>query len=221
MKAYKILIADNFPNTKIYQKIIKDKFIDSEINFNFDEIYDCERYHEKIIGNNIIEYDLLLLDVHILSLLAQKKLSGQEIKLHIKHKRPNTKVIIITRFTDNYRLYDIFKNLNPDSILIKSDVDEIIFINAIEHVLEDKPYYSSTFLKLIRNQLSIPFPLDEIDRKILYLLSMGIRTQELPNHVYLSISGVEKRIRILKENFEVKGASTVNLISKVKEKKIL
>ena len=58
---------------------------------------------------------------------------------------------------------------------------------------------------------------DKIDRQIFYELSLGTRTKDLPEVVPLSIAGVEKRKRLLKEKFDVEEQGDKALIIKARE----
>ena len=60
--------------------------------------------------------------------------------------------------------------------------------------------------------------MDKIDRQILYELSIGTKTKDLPNIVPLSIAGIEKRKRILKRVFDVEYQGDKALITKAREK---
>ena len=71
---------------------------------------------------------------------------------------------------------------------------------------------------MLRMQVSNDFILDDIDRKILYELSLGAKTKELPSIVMLSINAIEKRKRHLKHIFEIKNADDRELIVIAKEK---
>ena len=59
--------------------------------------------------------------------------------------------------------------------------------------------------------------IDKIDRQILYELSIGTRMKDLPKIVPLSIAGIEKRKRILKEVFDVEDQGDKALIMKARE----
>jgi hypothetical protein len=58
------------------------------------------------------------------------------------------------------------------------------------------------------------FLLDKIDRRLLYQLSIGTKTTDLPEILPPSIAGVEKR----KRNFNVSNLDDKGLITIVKEK---
>jgi hypothetical protein len=73
-------------------------------------------------------------------------------------------------------------------------------------------------VKLLRKQVANDFILDNIDRKILYELSLGTRMKDLPSVLPLSIAGIEKRKRHLQEIFNIKGGGDKELLLVAKEK---
>ncbi len=110
------------------------------------------------------------------------------------------------------------KNLNPDGLLIKNDLTASELVNAINLVLTSPPYYSSSVSQTIRNEMLSDLLLDKVDRRLLYELSIGTKTKNLPMTLPLSIAGVEKRKRNLKNIFNVAGLEDKDLIHKAREK---
>lgn len=222
MNTYKILIADDYPLTvKGYSLFIDDFYNNKTVSVNIDTAFNCKECFQKLFSEKALEYDIVLLDISMPPFEENKIFSGEDIGLFIRKNKPNTKLIVITGLVDNHRLYTIFKNINPDGILIKTDINENSFINAIQDVLNNKTHYSHKSTELLRSQFTIPYVLDDVDRGILYFLSVGIKVNNLPNKIFLSVSGVEKRIRKLREYFEVESTSVLSLILKSKEKGFL
>jgi hypothetical protein len=73
-------------------------------------------------------------------------------------------------------------------------------------------------LQTIRNEMLNDLLLDKIDRRLLYELSIGTKTKDLPMMLPLSIAGVEKRKRNLKSIFDVSDLEDKELIAKAREK---
>jgi DNA-binding NarL/FixJ family response regulator len=108
--------------------------------------------------------------------------------------------------------------LNPDGLLIKNDITANELVNAITLVLENPPYCSSSVSQTIRNEMLNDLLLDKIDRRLLYELSIGTKTKDLPEILPLSIAGVEKRKRNLKSIFNVSNLDDKDLIAIAREK---
>ena len=215
-----MLIVDDHP-------IICDSYKDAfaEVNKDFEDLHiqievalDCDAAREKIRNNWVKKgYDLVFLDIRLPASRDRKLVSGEDLGELIREVQPQAKIIVATTFNDNFRMQNIFKSLNPEGFLIKNDLDKKEFITAITHVMQGKPYYSSTVAGLFRKQMSQPMNVDKIDRLMLYELSMGTRMKEMPKVVPLSMAGIEKRKRILKQKFDVEDQGDKALILKARE----
>ena len=89
---------------------------------------------------------------------------------------------------------------------------------CIKKVITEPPYYSITVLKSFRKQVANGHKIDEIDRMLLYELSIGTKMNELPNVLPLSMTRIERRKRHLKEIFDLKKGSDRELVILAKEK---
>jgi hypothetical protein len=103
------------------------------------------------------------------------------------------------RCANNYLLTNIFKNINPEGLLIKNELTYQVLTESIVNVLHGIPSYTSSVLKHIRQHMANDFILDTIDRQLLYYLSEGTKTKDLPELLPLSLRGLEKRKRKLKQ----------------------
>jgi DNA-binding NarL/FixJ family response regulator len=187
--------------------------------FIIDTASDCETGILKIKNCNASKsYNIVFLDVKLPPSLNGKIVSGEDLGLKVRQKIPNAKLIISTMFDDNHRIKSIFKNINPEGFLIKSDVTTDILVNAINAILNNQIYYSETVNQLLRKQLTSDFTLDDIDRQILYLISIGTKTKDLPEFLPLSIAGIERRKRNIKALLKVENNSNRELIKAALEK---
>jgi DNA-binding NarL/FixJ family response regulator len=222
IKKTSVLIIDDHP-------LICDAYVNalsfiekenSEISFKITLSHNCGDAIAKIKEsvNRILKFELIFLDIKLPPSKDKKILSGEDLGLKINKLLPDSKVIVSTTYNDNYRIYSLLKNLNPDGLLIKNDITASELVNAINLVLTSPPYYSSSVSQTIRNEMLNDLLLDKIDRRLLYELSIGTKTKDLPMTVPLSIAGVEKRKRNLKNIFNVSGLEDKDLINKAKEK---
>ena len=120
-------------------------------------------------------------------------------------------------FNDNFRIHSILKNVNPDGFLVKSDVNSTELLKAFNKIVENPPYYSQSVNQFLRNEIANRSVIDEIDRKILYHLSKGIQTKDLPEYVSLSINAIEKRKKALRTLFDIQTRNDTSLLQKAKE----
>lgn len=221
-KTYYVLIIDDHPLITEAYKTAFDYYSKQNENVTFliDVVEDCDSSLEMI--NNISAkkrpLNIVFLDIKLPPSKDGRIISGEDLGLRINKLFPDTKIIVSTTFNDNYRVHSIFKSLNPDGFLIKNDITPKELIETIDTIINDPPYYSKTVLKLLRKQVANDFLLDNIDRKILYELSIGTRMKDLPNILPLSIAGIEKRKRHLKDLFNIKSVDDRELLIVAKEK---
>ena len=221
-KVYTVLIIDDHPLiTTAYKSAFNyvGKQNDT-ISFKIDVAHNCDTAYEII--NYFIQtdknIDIVFLDISLPPSIDGKILSGEDLGLKINKLMPDTKIIVSTTFNDNFRIHNLFKNLNPDGFLVKNDINPKELVATIKTVITDPPYYSKTVIKLLRKEVSNVFVLDEIDRKLLYELSIGTMMKDLPGILLLSLPALEKRKRHLKQIFDAVSPYDKELLQKVKEK---
>ena len=161
---------------------------------------------------------LIFLDIMLPASKDYNLLSGEDLGFQIKRLLPEHKIIVSTSYSDKYRIHSIFQNLNPEAILIKNDITNNELVDAIKAVLSNLTYYSTTVVDLLKIKLSKDFLLDETDRKLLFEISIGTKTKNLPKVIPLSITSIETRKRRLREIFDVTEKDDELLISIAREK---
>jgi len=112
---------------------------------------------------------------------------------------------------------NIIKGINPEGLLIKSDLTSRELAEAFQQILESPPYYSSTVNNFLNTTVTNDIYVDEINRKILHLLSQGVKTKGLKDHIDLSMSGIEKRKKHLKLLFSVDDGKDETLLSEARK----
>lgn len=219
---YSVLIIDDHPLISEAYKAAFKHFAEKNenIQFSIDIAPNCDTGYEIIrdFSTNNKNLDIVFLDIKLPPSKDGKFLSGEDLGLKIINVLPDTKIVVSTTFNDNYRVHSIFKSLNPDGFLIKNDITPKELIASIHTIINDPPYYSKSVIKLLRKQVSNDFLLDNIDRKLLYELSIGTRMKDLPAILPLSIAGIEKRKRHLKQIFNIKSVEDKELLIRAKEK---
>ena len=220
----KVLIIEDHPITSLaYKSAFESINGYDDISFVIEQAYNCDDALDMINRASKFEkYDIIFLDINLpISKQNQKIRSGEDLGIIINQKLPDVKILVSTTYYDNVRIQSIIKNVDPDAFLVKNDVTPDILIEAIKTVLDEPPFYSKTALQSFRKRLVNDQLLDEIDRQLLYELSIGTRMKELPKLLPLSMAGVEKRKRQLKELFDVGNKDDRELIIKAKEKGFL
>lgn len=148
-------------------------------------------------------FDFVLIDIQIPASSDKKFTSGEDIALFIGDHFQQAKIIILTMIDKATRIENMIKTIPHNSILIKSDVNKSILIEAISNIKEGELFYSKSVSKIAKRVIQENVYLDEKDVKIIYHLSRGVKTNQIPLHVSLSLSAIEKRKREIKLFFDV------------------
>ena len=219
-KSIKILMTDDHPmiiegyqNTLIATKKENEELV-------IDIATNCDESIKAINKSIAIEqpYDVFFFDVSIPASSDNKFKSGIDLAEFVRLNIPNAKVVLLTMFDEPYRIHSVIKNINPDGFLIKSDLTSSELASAFKAVLNNPPFYSGTVNNVIRNIISSAIELDEINHQILHLLSKGIKTKDIRNHIDLSLSMIEKRKKHLKELFDIEDGKDETLIQEARSK---
>ncbi|RSK42146.1 DNA-binding response regulator [Mangrovimonas spongiae] len=166
-------------------------------------------------------YDLMFMDISLPPSSDGKFTSGEDLAKHARKIMPNVKIIILTMFNESYRIHNIVKSIDPEGLLIKSDLTSSELSSAFQAALKNPPFYSGTVNNLIRKTISSDIEIDDVNRKILHLLSQGVKTKSLKDHINLSMSAIEKRKKHLKELFFVEDGNDETLLKEARKKGFL
>jgi DNA-binding NarL/FixJ family response regulator len=196
-KHIKILMVDDHPMivwgyASLLQSYAKNYEIEVE------RAHDTEQALNIVRKNKNKPFDIILMDIKVSVEKHDKVRNVSELGLIIKEITPEVKLIILTIFKDKYRINSILENLNPDGILVKSELTpENLFI-AILNVLKNKTHYCQEIARLLRINLHYDKHLDPIDWKILYYISIGEKMRNLPQFIPLSMPSIERRKKRMK-----------------------
>lgn len=188
-----LIVDDHSMIMDAYAAILSNAFVNYD--FIFDKSTNCEEAFNIVnyIFKNNRKIDIAILDLSLPAYKKGKLESGKDLGEYIKIKFPSCKIMIITQNSEGYLLNKTFRELKPEGFVNKADIDADNFPNVFMDVLKGESYLSETINKAIIDFNDSKIKLDEIDFKILSLLEKGIKTKELPNHINLSLSAIEKR----------------------------
>lgn len=220
MQKLNILMVDDHPMIiEGYQNtLMATKSEDQELTIDIAST--CDMANEMMIASikHQNPYDILFVDIKLPPSKDGSITSGEDLAMIARKTLPNAKVIILTMFNESYRIHNILKAINPDGFLIKSDLTSNELAKAFQSILVNPPYYSSTVNGFVRQSITSDIYVDDKNRKILHLLSQGIKTKNLAEHLNLSLSAVEKRKKQLKDLFKIQDGQDESLISEAKKK---
>ncbi|MEA1787360.1 histidine kinase [Arenibacter sp. GZD96] len=222
MKLVKILAVDDHEMTMIGYKYILEEAKFDGFMVRMDTANSLKLGLKKIEHSiNNLRYDIILLDVNLSNNEEGDFRNGEDLGVIARQLVPDSKIVYLSSFSDNYRINSILSRVNPDGYMVKSEVDEMTLVTMVKTILVSPPYYTQKALSAIRKKMANDVLLDENDKKILYNLSIGSRTKDMLGVVSLSLAGIENRKRQLKVLFGVEKQSDQALIHEAKNRGFL
>jgi DNA-binding NarL/FixJ family response regulator len=219
MKELKILMVDDHPIIiEGYQNVLQATKQKNQ-KLVIDTANDCDMA-EALITKAAAKkhYDVCFFDISLPPSKDGVYNSGEDLALLAKKFMPKCKIIILTMFNESFRIHNIVRQINPDGFLIKSDLTSMELTEAFLQILKTPPYYSATVQSFLRKTINTDIYIDEMNRKILFLLSQGIKTRSLKDHIPLSMSSIEKRKKNLKLIFSIEDGKDETLLDVAREK---
>jgi DNA-binding NarL/FixJ family response regulator len=222
MDTVRILAVDDHEMTTLgYKYILEDSdFEGFTVKVEIAKSYDMGK--EKIeMSARSLPYDIILLDIQLFPTQSKDPRTGVDLGLLARELVPNSKVVFMSSFSDNYRINNIFKTVNPDGYMVKSEIDELSLKAMVETIKNNPPYYTASALSAIRRRMSSNIVIDDQDQKILYHLSRGVNTRDIAPLIASANTTVEARKRQLKSIFGVKNGNDLALIEEAKKRGFL
>lgn len=218
MKLLNVFMADDHP-------FIIEAYNNSMVNYKEEyeisifNAKDCKESHEILNKDTTPSLDIAFLDVSMPAYEERNILSGEDVARLLKNKHPHCKIIMLTMHSDALRVLNIIKTINPNGLIIKNDLTFNELKIAFERILNGENYYSQTVVKYVSQSVSVESNIiDELDRQIIYHISRGMKTKNIPAHTSMSLSTIEKRKLNLKDLFEIKGGSDEDLIREARKR---
>jgi len=216
-----IIIVDDHPFIIEGYKNAINSYGGSGYEFSITQANDCKSAYDIITNPQATPFDIAFFDISMPAYEEKGIHSGEDLAMLIKEVMPSCKVILLTMHTELLKINSIIKTINPNGLIIKNDLTFDELLVAFDKILKNDRYYSQTVVRLISQSQQDNFDIDPFDKQILYHLSKGIKTKDIPSYVPLSLSAVEKRKLNLKEMLDVKGSSDVELITEAKNKGLI
>ncbi|GAA3553465.1 response regulator [Snuella lapsa] len=207
------MIIEGYQNTLLFTK-------KEHQNLEIDIANNCDQAVALMDGSIQKErpYNMLFVDISLPPSKDGAMTSGEDLAEYARKVLPNAKIVILTMFNEPFRIHNIIKTIDPEGFLIKSDLTSSELASAFQAVLNNPPFYSGTVNSFIRKSITSDIVIDEKNRKILHLLSQGVKTKNLASHLDISLSAVEKRKKQLKELFSIQDGQDESLLQAAREK---
>ncbi len=207
------MIIEGYQNTLLFTKK-ENQILEIDIANNCDEAI---AFMDKAVEKET-PYHVLFVDISLPPSKDGLMTSGEDLASYARKVLPNAKIIILTMFNESFRIHNIIKTIDPEGFLIKSDLTSSELASAFQAVLNNPPFYSGTVNSFIRKAISSDIVIDEKNRKILHLLSQGVKTKNLVQHLDISLSAIEKRKKQLREIFEVNDGQDETLLNAARDR---
>lgn len=212
-----VLIIDDHPiQIDGYKSILS--FSDSNEPIEVTACYNCtEAYQIITTSQNKNRFSLAIIDYSIPPFEAQNLFNGEDVARLMQSCSPETKIAIITSHTEAIVLYNVLKKVNPQGLLVKSDIDGEELLEAFSQLIKENFYYSESVKKAKKMLISKEELLDATNRKIIELLSQGIKTKNLSTHLALSQSAIEKRKSTIKDVLGINKGNDEDILREVRK----
>lgn len=216
-KKVRILMVDDHPPIlEGYQSLIGNRNVSCD--FEFFKAYSSDQSIQAIISNKKYPFHVVFLEINLPPSEKYGFINGEELGLKIR-KISDSRIIVLTSLNDSERILSILNNLRPEGFITKTEITRDVLLAAIDSVLSGRMYLSDKILKVKSSMNFVENNcLDRFDLKIIYFLSKGEKMKNMPAHLPLSMSSIERRKRKIKIYFGVEDASDLELLALAKKK---
>ncbi len=184
--------------------------------------FNCKDAYDIITNPSKKDYfDIVFLDYSLPSYEEKNIVNGEDLALLVKKYSPSTKIVILTSHIETLILYNIIKKVDPNGLLVKSDFTAEELLKAFEAIINNEIYNSATVKASLKELLSKDNYLDDFNRQMLTLLSQGIKTKNLPQHMNLSMSSIEKRKVQIKLYLGIEKGTDEDVIREAKKRGLI
>jgi DNA-binding NarL/FixJ family response regulator len=216
-----ILIVDDHPFIIQGYKNAITRYNPKQYDFFITEAKDCESGYNVITNPETSPFDIAFLDISMPSYDEKGIFSGEDLALLLNEYMPNCKIILLTMYTELLKIRTIIDAINPLGLVIKNDLtfDELLF--GFNKVINNETYYSQSIQKMLDQSEQEAMEIDLFDKQILFHLSKGTKTKDIPQYIPISLSAIEKRKMNLKKMLDIKDETDIELVREAKNRGIL
>lgn len=192
MEAPNLLLVDDHPITIDGYITILSNY-DAKIDFT--TAYSCEEAYLKITERYVSQkaFDAAFLDIRLPPYTAKQINTGLDLAKLIRSYFPLCKIILLTMHSESVIVNNAIQEINPEGFILKNDIDSKSFKEAYQCIINGETFYSATIQKVRKEFLIEKLDFDAIDYQILALLAQKVKIKDMPIHLNLSLSTIEKR----------------------------
>ena len=139
MKTLRILAIDDHEMIMLGYKYILERIVFDQYNI-VDTASSFEEGKSKIKESaETFPFDILLLDVQLSPPNEEQLENGEDLGVLAREISPDSKIIYLSSFSDNFRINSILTSVDPEGYMIKSDIDPKTLEEAIKVVVTHPP----------------------------------------------------------------------------------
>jgi len=216
-----IFIVDDHPFIIDGYKNAITRYKPDLYEYSFTQGKDCETGYNIVTNPETPPFDVAFLDISMPVFEEKGIISGEDLARLIMEVMPNCKIILLTMYAELLKIKNIIETINPAGLVIKNDLtfDELLF--GFDIILKDEIYYSHSVIKMA-DQINNDFEgIDQFDKLILFHISKGTKTKDIPQYIPISLHAIESRKVNLKELFRIEEGSDIDLIREAKIRGII
>lgn len=221
VRTVRILAVDDHEMTTLGYKFILEDTEFKGFRVHMDMAKSYEEAEEKMRRSlKGLPYQIYLLDIQLSSGNGSETngKNGEDLGILARKISPESQIVFMSSFSDNYRINSVMQTVNPEGYMVKSEIDKASLQAMVNTVLKNPPYYTQKALAAIRRKMANAINLDENDKKILYLLSIGTKTKDMVHHISLSLPSIENRKRQIKSLFGIEKQNDQALITEARRR---
>lgn len=211
-----ILIVDDHPFIIEGYKNAITRYNTDKYEFSISQAKDCQSAYEIIMNPKSPAFDIAFLDISMPAFDEKEIFSGEDLAKLIMEHIPGCKIILLTMYTELLKIKTIIRTINPSGLVIKNDLtfDELLL--AFDKVIKNKKYYSQSVEKMLEESTFNSIEIDEFDKQILFHLSKGTKTDDIPHYIPISLIAIERRKKNMKELLELTSGTDEELVKEAK-----
>lgn len=190
-----IILEDHYGMYRGYRSLLGELFPNALIEW----VATIDDFSAKISSNI---YEMIFLDIILSTNNTTITLVDEDLGF-IKKFQPKTKVVVISSVSEGILIYEIIKKINPHGFLNKAEITDAVFKKALLDIQRGNRFFCRLTEKRYKDLLNEKEFLDDLNRKIITLLSQGVKTKNLPNYIDLSLSAIDKRKTQIKNFFGI------------------
>lgn len=211
----KVLFVEDHPAMVEGYKSIFSKTQIGE-DWQFDHAYSLQAAHQRIMQPGRA-YDLICLDIEMSAFKEENLYSGHDLANLIRKQIQGVKLVIITSHMESSIVYPLIKSIKPEGYILKSDVYPSQIVVAIDSIMNGHVFYSDSIRVILASFTKQTHFLDANNRQIILLLNQGIKTKNIPQHMNLSLSAVDKRKSLIKEYFGIQKGTDEDILREARK----